>query len=477
MLPVSVIVPTQNRAAILPETLRALARQSYPTAHMEVVVVDDGSNDGTWERIDPSAYPFLLRGERLEPRAQFCPARPRNDGLRAASGEVALFLDADVLAGPDLVAEHLAAHAAKGGPRAVIGYTYGYPRTPADRTPEALQPPPPAEMLDRLPELLERDRERWGDGRERIYAATQDLGAHPSPWQMFWTSNVSVPRSSALEVGGFDEEFVGWGAEDLEFAYRLYQHGLEFVLARGAFGVHYPHPVGDLAQRGAELQANRRRLIAKHPHPRLELRLWDSWPSDDAWNEIQPLLACPPVAGTAGIGSLTALLQRLQAEIFPHGPFLLCGPLTAGVPGFHPTQWCQPFPLAREPIGPCRRLPLLGVFTPWDDHAFAGAIVTYYWQYLTPALRAGLIRETIRVADVAALLFCEPPPSGSLEPCLRTRAECAEALDALATEFVWYEVEQKDLAAFTVRRRSNLTGDALPGTGTCHGRSSGRMYA
>src|SRR5262245_34624639 len=109
MIRASVIIPTRDRAAIVPETLDALARQSFPTQEMEVIMVDDGSGDDTERRVCAKTYPFRFVYERLEPQAGFCPARPRNHGLRAATGEVVLFLDADVLAGRELVAQHVAA--------------------------------------------------------------------------------------------------------------------------------------------------------------------------------------------------------------------------------------------------------------------------------------------------------------------------------------------------------------------------------
>ncbi|MEW7976619.1 MAG: glycosyltransferase [Candidatus Sedimenticola endophacoides] len=46
---VSVIVPTHNRATLLGRALRSVQAQSLPP--LELIVVDDGSNDGTWERL------------------------------------------------------------------------------------------------------------------------------------------------------------------------------------------------------------------------------------------------------------------------------------------------------------------------------------------------------------------------------------------------------------------------------------------
>src|SRR5205809_491484 len=84
----------------------------------------------------------------------------------------------DILPGPNLVSEHVAAHEARREPRAVIGYTYGYTMNPLDRTPEALNSPPVDRVLEELPGLIAQEPERWQDGREPEYAQTADLAEH-----------------------------------------------------------------------------------------------------------------------------------------------------------------------------------------------------------------------------------------------------------------------------------------------------------
>ena len=61
----SVVISTYNRAAALPPTLAALADQDLPPTQYEVLVVDDGSNDGTWELLSTTSTPYRLRPFRL----------------------------------------------------------------------------------------------------------------------------------------------------------------------------------------------------------------------------------------------------------------------------------------------------------------------------------------------------------------------------------------------------------------------------
>lgn len=97
---VSVIVPALNEAKYLPDLFESLRRQTVPVS--EVLVADSGSADGTAE-VCAAAGARLLSGERKGP------GEGRNRGARVASGDVLLFLDADTVAPPELVASVLAA--------------------------------------------------------------------------------------------------------------------------------------------------------------------------------------------------------------------------------------------------------------------------------------------------------------------------------------------------------------------------------
>ncbi|HEX3596477.1 MAG TPA: glycosyltransferase family A protein, partial [Polyangiaceae bacterium] len=103
----SVVMPTYNRKARLLRVLSALGRQTADTKHFEVVIVDDGSTDGTSDAVRATSHPFALR---LLQQKNGGPARARNTGVDAASGKLILFLDDDVEPLPELVGEHLSSH-------------------------------------------------------------------------------------------------------------------------------------------------------------------------------------------------------------------------------------------------------------------------------------------------------------------------------------------------------------------------------
>ena len=60
-LPISVVIPTFRRLATLPGVLEALARQTLSAERFEVVVVDDGSADGTAEFLSEFRPPYRFR--------------------------------------------------------------------------------------------------------------------------------------------------------------------------------------------------------------------------------------------------------------------------------------------------------------------------------------------------------------------------------------------------------------------------------
>src|SRR5689334_7590279 len=78
---VSIVVPTYNRRAGLERLLLALAAQTLPAERFEVVVVDDGSDDGTAQLLATRATPYRLRAVN---QANAGPAAARNVGVRRA---------------------------------------------------------------------------------------------------------------------------------------------------------------------------------------------------------------------------------------------------------------------------------------------------------------------------------------------------------------------------------------------------------
>ena len=214
----SIIIPTFNRAPILRKTLEALESQ-VTEASFEIIVVDDGSSDGTAETAAAfrrkSAIPlsYYFQPNRKQGAA-------RNLGARFASGDWLLFLGDDIVPGPDLVRMHMERHGralTEDAPLVVLGYTAW----------------PPEWKKTRFLEFI--GEQGWQFG----FSLIED---HDDvPFNFFYTSNLSLSSTLFSESGGFDEDFTVYGWEDIELSLRLKELGSRLVYQPGAAAYHY-HP-------------------------------------------------------------------------------------------------------------------------------------------------------------------------------------------------------------------------------------------
>jgi glycosyltransferase involved in cell wall biosynthesis len=194
---ISVVVPTFNRRETVTRTLATLFAQDASPASYEMIVVVDGSTDGTGEAlraIQPACRFRVIEQDNQGPSAA------RNTGFRSAETELVLFLDDDMLCDPRLISAHIAAHRAGGR---MVGFGALFLSADSPRTLAA-------ECFHREIGALHLQRRR--------NSAT--------PWHagdcVF--SNSSLPRALLEEIGGFDEQFRM--REDLELGIRLFAAGV-----------------------------------------------------------------------------------------------------------------------------------------------------------------------------------------------------------------------------------------------------------
>lgn len=198
----SVIVPTFQRRDLVVQLVQALGRQRCD-APFEVVVVVDGSTDGTAEALGAFAAELPLRLV-VQPNRGL--ARARNRGAAEAVGEILLFLDDDMDPDPSLIAEHDRSHRA--GADAVTGVIPLHPDSP--------------------PTLLAHGVGVWADDQARRMAEP----GYVARFDEVVNGQLSVRRDVFERLGGFDERFTAggsYGNEDLDFAYRLLEGGHRVV--------------------------------------------------------------------------------------------------------------------------------------------------------------------------------------------------------------------------------------------------------
>jgi GT2 family glycosyltransferase len=217
------VVPTHNRLAVLGEVLAALGRQEGAPS-FEVVLVDDGSSDGTADWLRGRSFGFGLRVLSQENRG---PAAARNAGVAVARGRRVAFLGDDTVPSTGWLAAHRAAHRARGDDPhlAVLGYTAWHPRM-------------------RLTPFLRYINEH---GLQFGYALIQDR--EDVPFNFFYTSNISLSRALLL-AEPFDLRFPYAAWEDIEVSYRLKKRGLRMAYEPAAQVAHdHPTDLARFAQR------------------------------------------------------------------------------------------------------------------------------------------------------------------------------------------------------------------------------------
>ena len=226
---ISVVVPTHDRADVLARCLDALADQGAD----EVVVVDDASSDDTQAVLGERSWVKTVRRDRPGGRSG-----AKNSGLRAATGQIVMFMDDDAIATPGLVERHRRHHAAHPEKHeALLGH------------------------VTWSPEIEVTPHMHWLENGGPMFAFNDIDDPQNVTWRMLYTTNVSLKRDF-LEP--FDEELPIY--EDAELGFRLSKRGLRLRHDPGALVHHLRTETPERTERRMEeVGASAAILYAKHP--------------------------------------------------------------------------------------------------------------------------------------------------------------------------------------------------------------------
>jgi chondroitin synthase len=272
----SVIIPVYNRKVMLSKTLASLSYQTYPDKLFEVIIADDGSGDGVEELVQKYKKRLNIKivsqkdmGYRL--------AAIRNKALKMAKNDVIISLDCDVIPAPRLIEEYMKWFQATDENIVVLGILK---HVDADSLTEEdiLENPSLIFSLKEVPPPLERraSKHSMSEWRLAIFKKTNYLKKHHYPYVMASGGNMAFWRKSALQIGGFDEDFIEWGGEDDVFNYKLYKKGAYFIPELKAIGMHQRHN-GDAFYRSKGRVFTRKLLGKKIPMYRHFLAPRDEW--------------------------------------------------------------------------------------------------------------------------------------------------------------------------------------------------------
>ena len=237
----SIVIPTYNRLPILQKCLKALEQQQYDhtITNYEVVLVDDGSTDGTlnWLEEDKLDFPHV----QLFCQSHQGPAAARNLGIEKALGETIIFIDSDLVVTKTFLQSH-ANSLVEGYKTSDKVFTYG-------------------RVINTC---------NFEDPTSEPYKITDFSAAY------FATGNVAIARHWLIEAGLFDPQFQQYGWEDLELGVRLKKLGLKLIKCPDAVGYHW-HPAFDLEQLpkliDREIQRGRMGVLFYQKHPSFEVKM------------------------------------------------------------------------------------------------------------------------------------------------------------------------------------------------------------
>lgn len=211
----SIVIPTFNRASMLDAIISSLLSQLDGTTDVEILVCDSGSADGTVEVVALHAGRTTSAIKHLQTTNSL--SRKRNVGLEAAVHEYVIFLDDDCVPLPGFIEEYrrFVELRLKDEAKVVL---CGETRFPEDW-------------------VMASNYYRFRDSR---HFSNEDAESEsPLDFKTIVAMNMCVRKSQFVQaVQGFDETFIGYGAEDQEIGWRLQQAGFS-IQACPAGAIHH----------------------------------------------------------------------------------------------------------------------------------------------------------------------------------------------------------------------------------------------
>ena len=227
----SIVVINKDRDFSIGKCIEAIVNQMNEGD--ELIVVDDGSTDDSVKIIEDYKDDITLF-ETIDSNGNR--GAVRNYGAKYAKNEIIIFVDSDVIMGSNnlmLVKKIHEDDLVVGTNGNVFGNGHDIKQF------EFLTHKEFKEFMGEFSEdfsVLFKYKDFF-DGRYNYPEWTSDRKGN---WTNYFTSFASVTKHAFCQIGGFDENFKGWGAEDVEFAYRLNKVG-DIVYSDDILSFHYPH--------------------------------------------------------------------------------------------------------------------------------------------------------------------------------------------------------------------------------------------
>lgn len=245
MISYSILIVTYNQKETLGKILYSLKRQIKNPKMFEIVIADDCSDDGTEIFVKKLRLPIFLKYTRAANNVGR--SIIRNMGFQKTAGRKVIFLDGDMVPGPDFIESFLGSW---------------------DRHPGAV-------ILGSW-----RNPPEWGSDRLYRYLSSRGRLAEESetqvPGKYFTSGNFSIDREIFERLSGFDLAFEGWKGEDTDFGFRLERESTPIWYNPNAVCYHFHRKsldemLGEFERYG---RSSYRVLLDKHPDKLIFKKGW-----------------------------------------------------------------------------------------------------------------------------------------------------------------------------------------------------------
>lgn len=264
---VTVVIPAWNVESSILACLTSIEQSSFNIKYqnrLEVVVVDDGSNDGTWEIVKNSKLSLNLTVVRQKHCGQ---PQALNTGISIAENDIIICCDADMVLCYYAI-EHFVARHRLFPNVLLVGFRSDTPKSDPRINPDYIS----RNGNHRQSYFINDERitfpiPGWPINMSLTSNHFKRLGNFRSLWMpdgdawllpdLVFGALFSLPKSTYFKIGGWDERFKGWGCNDGYLACKVIAAGNYIVPTYAASGLHISHPARSKTKQ-IEYEKNRR---------------------------------------------------------------------------------------------------------------------------------------------------------------------------------------------------------------------------
>jgi len=262
---VSIVSILYNKVQELPHFIQSITQQNYK-GEIEIILVDDQSPDDSAKIAQDLAenLPENIILKIITNQTNRGNCYSRNHGLTEATGEIIIIIDADCVINPDFIIEHTNTHA-YGDTDVVVGYM--------NLETNGEEPTEVIKNYVEKPDLLRTDSQLQDsiNLNSFVNCVTRNFSISADWLDQHFTRDKFFDEDLSLT----NQPDSGFGWEDVEMGYRVWQAGGVIKFNPNTFSVHISHesnvPEGDKPLKSLK---NFRRLHQKHPKIYLEARRW-----------------------------------------------------------------------------------------------------------------------------------------------------------------------------------------------------------